>query len=323
MASTRILLVVPQSDVRSTLSEWLGELGFEVDAAAPGADAVSAFQRQFYKLVIFGFDSDRPDILKTLGRMRKETGGRPTRAMAVTGASGTALVRLKSFSRYLGVTAFVHTPLDRQALIGSLLTVMELPEDGAAPLETARLETEETEQDRLLRLQFELYELSRQPAFARLGLSAGAAQVEIRRAYFELVAAYHNEAAKARCLQSRRSVERIHTVLSEAYLSARRASNSEQPSADETDSNADEAARDTSIQAVRRREVIESDESVERLLEAARLALVICDYERSARLLRRVLVMRPGQREARYYLMVALERITQRRHESEPAQAGL
>jgi len=323
------MLVVSEPEVCATLHDWLVDLGFDVVVAENGDDAVTRFTREFYKLVIFWFDNDRPDMLRTLGRMRLQTGGRPTTAMAVTGAQGSALGRLRSFSAHLGVTSFLHLPLERSCLIARLAESIGMPGDEGLQQKALDLaESLESEQDRLLRLQFELYELSRQPATARLGLESDAGTDEIRQAYFELVTAYHAEGARARTEQARRAVDRIQGVLSESYLALRRRRR-EAPEQDDSQAATsstiarDLLARDSSIQAVRRREVLTEEDTAQTLLESARLALVISDYARASRLLRRVLVMQPSSREARYYLMLALERARDRSANDVPAAAAV
>ncbi len=246
--SRHVLLVADDAAIAAPLMGWLSELGYAVTPADGAAEVVDLFAGHVFSLVVFHLEPGHMTALGTIARLREMAGGSPTPTIAVTSARGSQLERLKSFARMLGVTAWLHTPLERDRLVARVEEAMQprtrsSEEAAAAAWETARKAARaqmrraekkaapappaeaapgESTEDQLVRLRFELYELRHQPARDRLGLPAEAGREQAREAYFDLVAAYHAENAKAKSDGARTAIVDIQATLKEAYFAIRR-----------------------------------------------------------------------------------------------------
>lgn len=332
--SRAVLLVVRDVETARQLNDWLGQLEFGVTMVANEAMAIDQFSKQAFGLVVFELEGTKLGALGMLARMRELTPGHPVPALGVTGARGAELERLKSFAGHLGVKHFLHAPVDRLRLEKRLVELLgpdALPGDRTAPA-TAELPSVSDAEEEVATLRFERNTLKRQLAHERLGLSGDASRDDARKAYFELVTAYHAEKTKCRTEEGEMLVDQIQELLRSAYLALRRGSagrtaeslrTPEKPAAPAP--KAAPVARpapvaprpvepappprskpspaplppEPSIADVRRREVSAGDENPDDLLRLARVASILGDDKMARRLLERVLMLKPNNQEAR------------------------
>jgi CheY-like chemotaxis protein len=67
----RVLLVDDEPDLRDSISAMLGHLGFEVDVAGDGLEALNRFQAGVYALVLMDLTMPRMDGKEAFRRMKE------------------------------------------------------------------------------------------------------------------------------------------------------------------------------------------------------------------------------------------------------------
>ncbi len=104
-SSGRILVVDDDADQRAALVASLQEFGYEVDAAADGAEALARVRQRMPDLILLDLIMPAVDGWDAMRRLGEEWGGRRPPVVAVTARGGLelkALLRAAGFTGYLG-----------------------------------------------------------------------------------------------------------------------------------------------------------------------------------------------------------------------------
>jgi len=111
-SAKRILIVDDETHMRTTLSDILGDEGFEVDTAADGLTAVAMCARREYSVVLLDVRVPGIDGVETFRRLRRRQPGLRVVMMSAYGRDDLKQIALEE-----GAAAFLSKPLDIENVI--------------------------------------------------------------------------------------------------------------------------------------------------------------------------------------------------------------
>jgi two-component system response regulator AtoC len=121
MVRGAMVLVVDDEDImRESLTAWLQEEGFEVEAKATGAEAVEALRQRVYDAVLLDLRLPDMDGLEILKLSKKYQPNTPVLIITAYGSVDTAIKAMKQ-----GATDYITKPFNPEELSLTLRHIME------------------------------------------------------------------------------------------------------------------------------------------------------------------------------------------------------
>jgi len=120
--SPRILVVDDDADIRENLRDILGDLGYEVNAAADGPSALELVKKNAYDVALLDFKMPGMDGLTLLREIKKRSAG--TVSVLVTALAGPSL---NAEAMSAGTWKVLAKPVDFSLLLSLLREALDQP----------------------------------------------------------------------------------------------------------------------------------------------------------------------------------------------------